>query len=147
MIYISISRKNHSRAPEWFSAVFMFGFGLTLLHPSRTFDSSSYRAFDQSIGESGTGIITFAVAAFWLFGLWYNGRKETLTSTVRACCACMGVVVYAMLTTGFVISFFLTGLLSTGWWAYFMMSMLSLYNVTQILHDKGACRNGATNRS
>ncbi|MEF2554046.1 hypothetical protein VQ042_22350 [Aurantimonas sp. A2-1-M11] len=63
---------------------------------------------------------------------------------MRAGCAFMGVIVYAMLTTGFGISFILTGLLSTGLWAYFMLSMLALYSLTRILHDKGACGNGGT---
>jgi len=144
MIFISISRKNHSRVPEWFSAWLLFGWGLALLHPSRTFESPGYRAFERAIGEVGTGSAVAILGASWLLGLWYNGRKETVTSTVRAACAFMGVIVYAMLTTGFAISFFLTGLLSTGIWTYFMLSMLALYSLTRILHDKGACGNGGS---
>lgn len=135
MIIGRIKKRFQERASEWFCAAVTLSFGATLLHPSDTFTSPSYRAFEWP-GEFWTGVIVSTVGFAWLIGLIINGAKQRITSTIRLVCAFIGALVFGMLGVGFASAYFLTGVLSTGIGHYFLDSLLVLYALYHIAADK-----------
>lgn len=136
MIFLKIRERFHERASEWFCAASMATWGATLLHPSDTFASPSYEAFARTLGEDGTGLVVGTMGVAWLIGLIINGARQKATSTIRAVCAFFGALVYGLLGLGFVSSYLINGVLSTGIGTYFGLSILALYSLYWIAIDK-----------
>lgn len=127
MILIKIRKRFRERASEWYCAANLFAFGSTLLHPSTTFTSPAYAAFESVATEAQTGAFCAVVGLLWLVGLIVNGQMQLTTSAVRAVCAAIGGVVYGLLCIGFAGSYYFTGVLSTGIGNYFLVSVLAFY--------------------
>lgn len=113
----------------------MFAWGATLLHPSETFTSPAFQAFTV-IGEDRTGWLVGGLGALWVLGLIVNGSLENVTSPIRAICAFAGAMVYGFLALGFLFSFRLNGVLSTGISTYGLISILALYSLYWIMRDR-----------
>ncbi|ORE85308.1 hypothetical protein [Aurantimonas sp. 22II-16-19i] len=135
MIFLRIRHRFHQRASEWFCAANMLQFGLTLMHKSQTFDSPAYTAF-RWLGEAWTGAAVGSCGFVWLCGLIVNGARQRVTSTIRAWCAFVGALVYGLLALGFLWSFKMTNLLSTGIGNYALVSVLALYALFHVMRDK-----------
>ena len=135
MIIGRIKKRFQERASEWFCAAVTLSFGATLLHPSETFTSPAYRAFEWP-GEFWTGVIVADGGFTWLSGLIVNGARQKVTSTIRMVCAFMGALVFGMLGIGFLGAYFINGVLSTGVGHYLLDSVLVLYTLYHIAADK-----------
>lgn len=136
MVWLRIQHRFHERSPEWFCAANMAVFGAILLHPSETFASPSFEAFNRLLGEEGSGFVIGTLGVIWLVGLIINGSRQRATSTIRFICAFCGALIYGMLGLGFLVSYFLTGVLSTGIGNYLMISVGALYALRGIAKDK-----------
>lgn len=133
----------HARSSEWFLATFMLGWGIVLFYPGATLADPSYSAFAQTeAGEMATGAFVMLLGAGWCWGLWFNGRKEPATSTVRAACAFGGGVVFAMISVAFMAAFAADGILNHGIWTFLCLSLFSFYNLSCIAQYKGALAHG-----
>ncbi len=134
-VVLRLIRRFRGRASEWFCAANMFAWGATLLHPSATFTSPAFQAFDR-LGEDKTGALVGGCGLVWIVGLIVNGTVESVTTPIRAICAFAGAMVYGFLALGFVFSFQLNGILSTGISNYGLISLLALYSLYWIMRDK-----------
>ncbi|WAJ27129.1 hypothetical protein [Antarcticirhabdus aurantiaca] len=134
-----VRRRFHERSAEWYSATVLFGFGAVLMHPSPTFTSPSWDGFAQ-LGEEGTGLMIGGIGFVWLIALFINGARQMVTSTLRMICAFLGALASGILCIGFLGAYFLSGILTTGAWTYFMLSVYSLYALFHATKDKR--RNG-----
>lgn len=134
-VIVRLRERFHQRASEWFCAANMAVWGAILLHPSETFSSPAYEAF-RRIGERGTGFLVGGLGLAWLLGLIINGARQRVTSSIRLTCALVGALVYSMLGVGFVCSYFVNGVLSTGTGTYFLISALAFYSLYWITIDK-----------
>lgn len=135
MIFLRIRERARERLSEWFCACNMTQFGATLYHPSSTFNSPAYEAFAW-FGEEMTGLVIGSLGVAWIIGLIVNGARQQVTSTIRMFCAFIGALVYGMLGIGFLWSYAINGVLSTGIGNYFLISVLVLYSLYWIAVDK-----------
>ena len=134
-IFLRVKHRFRERASEWFCAANLTQFGLSLLHPSQTFDSYAFAAF-RNLGEQTTGVFFFLVGFTWFLGLIVNGARQSATSTIRLVCGALGTVSYGLLGLGLLGSYVLTGIWSTGIGNYMLVSILGLYSLYWIAVDK-----------
>lgn len=135
LIFWRLVHRFRGRASEWFCAFNMFAWGATLLHPSATFTSPAYQAF-AAIGEDRTGWWVGSCGAIWIVALIINGTLDSVTSPLRAICAFVGSMVFGFLSLGFLYSYQLNGVLSTGVENYALISLLALYSLYWIVRDR-----------
>ena len=76
MILVHVKRKARKRASEWFCAINLALFGLTLLAPGALFSAPAYAAFQAVLGETGTGVLAFGLGLVWVGGLVVNGARQ-----------------------------------------------------------------------
>ncbi|NDW06964.1 hypothetical protein [Jiella pacifica] len=142
MILIHIRKKARQRAAEWFCALNLVLFGLTLLAPGATFDLKAYAAFRAVFGEAATGGLTLLVGLVWSVGLVVNGVRQQLTSTVRATCCFAGVIVYALITLAYVFGSVRAGILVPNAGGNAAIMVLALFCLYWIGEEKGGRTDG-----
>ncbi|TFF18703.1 hypothetical protein E3C22_20975 [Jiella endophytica] len=140
MILVHVRKKARKRASEWFCALNLALFGLTLLLPGATFSAPGYAAFDAVLGEVPTGALALALGLTWAAGLVVNGVLQNLTSTVRATCCFAGSIVYALITAAYTIGAARSGLPSPGAAGNGAITILALFCLYWIGEEKG-CRD------
>jgi hypothetical protein len=134
-VVLRLKERFRERASEWFCAANLTQFGLSLLHPSETFNSPTFAAF-HDIGENNMGLLMFVVGFAWFLGLIINGARQRATSTIRLICGVIGTITYGLLALGVLGGFVLTGIWSTGFGNYLLVSLLGLYSLYWIAVDK-----------
>lgn len=134
-IVLRLRERFRQRVREWFCAANLTQFGLPLLHPSPTFDSYAFAAF-RPLGEDATGIFFLSVGLAWMLGLIANGSRQNTTSTIRLVCGLIGTVTYGLLGLGLLGSYGITGIWSTGFGNYMLVSLLGLYSLYWIAVEK-----------
>ncbi len=142
MILIHIRKKARQRAAEWFCAVNLVLFGLTLLSPGSTFSLKPYASFKAVFGETATGGLTLTVGLLWSAGLVVNGVRQQLTSTVRASCCFAGVIVYALITLAYAFGSIRVEVLVPDLAGNAAITVLALFCLYWIGEEKG-CRGDA----
>jgi hypothetical protein len=135
--FVRIRERFRQRASEWFCAAMLATWGLALLHPSNNFESTpAYEAFSRTIKEENMAAALTLLGVAWLVGLIINGARQRVTSTIRACCAFLGGVIYMVMSLGFLSSYFITGVLTAGPSTYALTSALAFYSLYWITIDK-----------
>ena len=142
MILVHVRRKARKRASEWFCAINLVLFGLTLLAPGEIFSAPAYATFQAALGETGTGGLALGLGLVWVGGLVVNGARQGLTSTVRATCCFAGAIVYGLITAAYLIGAMGSGVLSPPVAGNGAITILALCCLYWIGEEKG-CRNDA----
>ena len=141
MILVHVKAKARKRASEWFCAVNLALFGLTLLIPGATFSAPAYAAFEAVLGELWTGTLALVLGLVWAGGLIVNGVREGLTSTVRATCCFVGVIVYGLISIAYGIGAAKSGVLIPAIGGNGAITVLALCCLYWIGEEKGGCDN------
>ncbi|MBP0617935.1 hypothetical protein [Jiella mangrovi] len=140
MIFVHFRKKARARVSEWFCAVNLALFGLTLLAPGATFEAPAYAAFEAVLGEVLTGALALGLGAVWMGGLIVNGCRQNLTSSVRATCCFAGVIVYGLISVAYAIGAARIGVLMPAVAGNAAIAVLALFCLYWIGEEKG-CRD------
>ena len=142
MILVHIRKKARQRAAEWFCALNLVLFGLTLLSPGSTFDLKPHAAFQAVFGEAATGGLTLFVGLVWSAGLVVNGVRQQLTSSVRATCCFAGVIAYALITIAYAFGSVQVDILVPNVGGNAAITVLALFCLYWIGEEKGCRTDG-----
>lgn len=138
-LYVRIRTRFGYRIAEWAIAVQTALFGLVLLLPTSTYDTSTVFGFIRRLlPEEVLGGVMLFFGALRLIGLLINGARQDITPWIRVVSASVGVLVFLLLS----FSFALSGVLSTWIAIYPIIAMVEILNVYRASHDAGEYRAG-----
>jgi hypothetical protein len=126
----------HDRGLEWFSAVIMLGWGLTLVLPGDTLSGPQYAAFGRfGITEDMWALAFGAVGLARLVALYINGRWPR-SPYVRMVGSLFGAVSWAQVAYLITEStYFATGIAATGTWIYSALAIADLLGIARAAFD------------
>jgi quinol-cytochrome oxidoreductase complex cytochrome b subunit len=133
-IYVRIKTRFGLRLSEWMIAVQTLLYGVILLLPYDTFDSSPVYSYARHIvSENVLGGVMAFFGVLRLVGLTVNGARQDITPWIRVVSAGAGFMLFSIL----LFSFALSGIPS-GWIAICIpILVVEIINVYRAAHDVG----------
>jgi hypothetical protein len=136
-IYVRVKTRFDRRLSEWMMAVITALWGLVLIFPSDTYDTSTVFTFiSHVVPEAVFGTFMMFFGVLRLLGLVINGARQDVTPWIRVVSAAVGFMIWGLV----VFSFALSGVISTWLATYPIMVIVELANVSRAAHDAGEYR-------
>jgi hypothetical protein len=123
------------RALEWFSAIVMIAWGITLAWPGDTLDGDAFTAFRRhGMTEAWWAVIFGAAGAARIAALYINGRQPK-TPYVRMAGSLFGAVSWAQIAYLLFEGSHMTGIPSTGVAIYTPLAVAELVSIFRAAFD------------
>lgn len=132
-VWIRIQHRFSPRKTEWIWAVFMAGWGVSLLLPTQTFAQDSFAFFRQIFTENFLGWSMVLVGMARIVGLFVNGARKHVTPWIRVTSAGIGFIVFG----GINYCFLSSGVISTWVAIYPLLMLVEILNIYSAARDAG----------
>jgi len=133
-----------SRALDWACAAAIFLWGVTLLFPGATLEASdAYRFLRAIAGEEAWAATFLAIGAMRFAALIINGHWKEGSPVLRAIAACMGLVCWTLIFTGFVDLSIERGVISVGVSMYLVLMGADIFSAARAGADAVRARQVA----